>query len=662
MRDMRELVDILNKRGYEYYVLDNPTISDAEYDKLYDELMVLEAETGIVLPDSPTRRVGGEPLKAFEQHAHLNRLLSMDKAQSPAAITDWVRRAEKLRREYNERGYELPKATYTVEHKFDGLTICLTYKNGELTQAATRGNGIVGEGILPQARTIGSIPLSIPYKGTLEVHGECFMRLSALEKYNKTAQEPLKNARNGAAGALRNLDPAVTKARNLDACFYDVNYIEGRTFENQVEMIAFLRENLFPVPECEMFAASESEALGRVNEIESTRGGLDYMIDGAVIKINDFKTRDALGATDKFPRWAVAYKFEAEEVTTKLNDVTWEVGRTGKLTPLAHVEAVEIAGATVKRATLNNYGDILRKRVRINARVWLRRSNEVIPEIMGRVDEVFPDEKDILPPERCPSCDTPLIEKGAHLFCPNRYGCTEQIVMRLSHFAGREAMDIDAFSEKTARQLCEELHISEPSDLYSLTFDSLRSLDRFGDIKAQKLIDSIEKSKHVKLNSFIFALGIPNVGAKTARDLAEKFGSVEALMAADMQSLVEISDVGEIVAASVCDFFKDPNTRQQAEKLLALGVTPEWSEQAKGGALDGKTVVVTGTLSSMSRQEAEEKIRAAGGNAASSVSKNTSFLVAGEKAGSKLAKANQLGIRVLSESEFIELINGGSDT
>ncbi len=662
MRDMRELVDILNRRGYEYYVLDDPTISDSEYDRLYDELVALEAETGVVLSDSPTRRVGGEPLKAFEQHAHLNRLLSMDKAQSPAAISDWVRRLEKLRRECNERGLDLPDATYTVEHKFDGLTICLTYEDGELIQAATRGNGIIGEVILSQARTIRSIPLSIPYKGALEVHGECFMRLSTLEKYNKTASEPLKNARNGAAGALRNLDPAVTKARNLDACFYDVNYISGRTFANQAEMIAFLKENLFPVPECELFAANEAEALARVNEIENTRGDLDYMIDGAVIKVNDFRTRDALGATDKFPRWAVAYKFEAEEVTTKLNDVTWEVGRTGKLTPLAHVEAVEIAGATVKRATLNNYGDILRKRVRINARVWLRRSNEVIPEIMGRVDEIFPDEADIARPERCPSCDSPLIEKGAHMFCPNRYGCEAQIVMRLSHFAGREAMDIDAFSEKTARQLVKELNVVEPSDLYTLDFDRLRALDRFGDIKARKLIDSIEKSKNVKLNSFIFALGIPNVGAKTARDLAEKFGSVEALMNAEQQSLIEISDVGEIVASSVCDFFKDPNTRQQTEKLLNLGITPEWSAQAKGGALDGKTVVVTGTLSSMSRQEAEEKIRLSGGVAASGVSRNTSFLVAGEKAGSKLAKANQLGVRVLSESEFLKLLDSGSDT
>ena len=654
---MRALIDTLNTWGYEYYVLDAPSVSDKEYDVKYDELVKLEKETGVVLPDSPTRRVGGEPLKEFAPHTHIVRLLSMDKAQSTGEIADWIRRAEKLRAEAVQAGASLPEISYVIEHKFDGLTICLTYEGGRLVQAATRGNGTTGEAILPQALTIRQIPLSIPFTGKLEVHGECYMRLSTLEKYNQTAAEPLKNARNGAAGALRNLDPTVTAKRNLDACFYDVNYIEGRSFSSQEEMLAFLKENRFPVSEYELYAKNGKEVLERISEIENTRSELDYMIDGAVVKISDFETRNVLGATEKFPRWAVAYKFEAEEVTSLLTDVTWEIGRTGKLTPLAHVAPVEIAGATVRKATLNNYGDVIRKRVKIGARVWLRRSNEVIPEIMGRVDEYAQDERDVEKPEFCPDCGSKLTERGAHLFCPNREGCLSQLVMKFSHFAGREAMDIDAFSEKTARQLLEETGIREFSDLYKMDSESLTSLERFGDKKAQKLVDAIEKSKNVKLDAFIFALGIPNVGRKTARDLADRFESIHALMAADQDTLTKIDDVGSIVAESIVSFFSDPFTRGQTERLLEAGVSPVWEKKVSSGAFTGMTVVVTGTLQSMGRSEAEERIRNAGGKAASSVSGKTSLVVAGESAGSKLDKAVKLGVRVIGEEEFLKMLS-----
>ena len=655
---MRALVDELNRLGYEYYVLDAPSVSDKEYDRLYDELTALEKETGVVEPDSPTRRVGGEPLKEFEPHTHIVRLLSMDKAQSAEEIQEWMKRAERLRKDANDAGAELPPIEYVIEHKFDGLTICLTYENGNLVMAATRGNGITGETILKQAQTIKSIPLSISYMGRVEVHGECYMRLSTLEKYNKTAAEPLKNARNGAAGALRNLDPAVTAARNLDASFYDVNYIEGKTFENQEEMLSFLRENRFPVSQYELRAENEAQVLERISEIESTRGELDYMIDGAVVKISDFRTREALGSTEKFPRWAVAYKFEAEEVTSLLKDVTWEIGRTGKLTPLAHVQPVEIAGATVQKATLNNYSDILRKRVKIGAKVWLRRSNEVIPEIMGRVDEFVEGEREVSKPEICPDCSTKLEERGAHLYCPNREGCLSQIVMRFAHFAGREAMDIDAFSEKTARQLLKELGIRSFSQLYQLKAERLKELERFGEKKSNKLLDAIEKSKHVKLDAFIFALGIPNVGRKTARDLAEKFGSIDGLMAADEETLVGIPDVGAVVAKSILSYFTDPFTRSETENLLSSGVAPVWETKKAGGVFDGMTVVVTGVLSAFGRSQAEEMIRNHGGKAASSVSGKTSLVVAGENAGSKLDKAVKLGVRVIGEEEFIAMLGG----
>lgn len=649
--NMRELVDWLNETAYQYYTLDAPTVSDREWDAKYDELVRMERETGVRLPDSPTRRVGGAVLPYFEPHTHLARLWSMDKAQSVDALRDWARRAEKLRAEANA---DLPAPEYVVEHKFDGLTINLTYENGQLVGAATRGNGVVGEEILPQVRTIRSVPLSIPFQGRMEVHGECFMRISTLEAYNKTAKEPLKNPRNAAAGALRNLDPAVTAARRLDACFYDVGYIEGKAFANQREMMDFLRENRFPVSDCEIYCPTLERAIEAVREIEQTRGDLDYMIDGAVLKLCDFATRDALGFTDKFPRWAVAYKFEAEEVTTLLTDVTWQIGRTGKLTPLAHVEPVELAGATVRRATLNNWTDIQRKRVRIGARVWIRRSNEVIPEIMGRVDEFEPGERDVEKPAVCPECGSPLEERGAHLFCPNRDGCRRQIVMRLSHFAGRDAMDIDTFSEKTAEQLVDAGLLQEADQLYRLTAEQLTGLDRFGEKKAAKLVAAIEASKHRRLDAFIYAIGIPNIGVKTARDLAERFGSMEALRAATAEELTGMDDVGEIVAESVRGFFADPANRRLVDALLAEGVVPEAPQRpAEGGAFEGMIVVVTGTLASMSRAEAEEAVRQAGGKAAGSVSKKTSLIVYGEAAGSKLTKAQALGVPVADEAEFL---------
>ena len=654
MERMRELVAYLNEMAYRYYTLDEPTIADAEYDKLYDELVRLENETGERLPDSPTRRVGGAVLAGFEPHTHLARLWSMGKAQSIEALEDWVRRAEKLRADANAAGASLPPIKYVVEHKFDGLTINLTYEGGRLVQAATRGNGVTGEAILPQVMTIRSIPLSIPFTGRMEVHGEGFMRISVLEKYNETAEIPLKNPRNAAAGALRNLDPGVTAARRLDACFYDVGYIEGRTFATQHEMLDFLRENRFPVSNCEIDADSLTGAVAAVRRIEESRGDLDYDIDGAVIKIDDYATRAALGYTDKFPRWAVAYKFEAEEMTTELLDVTWQIGRTGKLTPVAKVAPVELAGATVKQATLNNWQDIQRKRVKIGARVWIRRSNEVIPEIMGRVDEFSAGERDVEKPAVCPSCGAALVERGAHLFCPNRDGCKPQIVMRLSHFASRDAMDIDTFSEKTAAQLVDAGLLQEADQLYALTKAQLCGLERFGEKKAENLLAAIEKSKRCKLSSFIYAIGIPNIGTKTARDLAERFGSVDALRQADRDALIQMDDVGEIVADSIVGFFADAANLRLLDALLAAGVAPQWEKKdTSAGVFAGMTVVVTGTLQAMGRKEAEEAVREAGGKAAGSVSKKTSLVVAGENAGSKLTKAQSLGVEVIGEEEFL---------
>ncbi len=652
---MQQLVDYLNHTAHAYYVLDNPIISDAEWDKLYNQLLKMEQETGIVLPDSPSHRVGGEPLKGFEEHRHISRLWSMDKAQSQEELSQWFDRTEKLHAQ--ESG--LPPLEYGIEYKFDGLTLNLTYENGKLVQAATRGNGEVGEAILPQAKTVMGVPLSIPWQGKIEVQGECIMRLSALKKYNETAQEPLKNARNAAAGALRNLDPAITASRKLSAFFYQVGTIEDAPYTEQTGMIRFLKDQGFPVSPYFETANTREEVYALLKKIEEDRPGLDYLIDGAVIKVMDSRTRTAFGYTDKFPRWAVAYKFAAEEATTLLENVTWELGRTGKLTPLAHVTPVEFEGVTVRKATLNNMGDIQRKNVSLGCRVWIRRSNDVIPEILGKVDDGT-EGTPILPPTHCPACGKELTLIGAHLFCLNRDTCKPQAVMRLSHFASREAMDIGGFSEMTADQLYDSLSVRDPADLYRLEKEQLLQLEGFKEKKAQNLLDALEKSKSCDLSQFLLAVGIPNIGKRTARDLAQHFGTLEKLMEADTESLLQIDEIGSIVAQSVVDFFALEQNRAMIRRLLDAGVAPRAAQQkAEGGVFQGMTLVVTGTLPTLSRQEAEEFIRLNGGNAASSVSKKTSFVVAGEKAGSKLDKALKLGIPVLTEEQLLSMANNG---
>lgn len=645
---MRPLVDRLNETAYAYYVLGEPVISDMQWDQLYDQLVALEKESGVILPDSPTHRVGAEPLKGLEEHTHLHRLWSMDKVQSISALEDWIRRAEKLAGENDLQ--------YFVEYKFDGLTLNLTYQDGRLVQAATRGNGVKGEAILPQAKTIRSVPLTIPYKGLLEVQGECIMRLSTLEQYNKTAKESLKNARNAAAGALRNLDPAETAARRLDAFFYQVGTIDNPPYDSQPGMLDFLRENGFPVSPYLGMPKNREEIEDCIRQIEAERASLDFLIDGVVVKVGDFALRERMGFTEKFPRWAVAYKFEAEESVTTLRRVTWELGRTGKLTPLAHLDPVDFYGVTVRKATLNNWGDIQRKRVAIGAPVWIRRSNDVIPEIMGRVGEAGPDETPVEKPDRCPACGGPLEEKGAHLFCMNRTSCRPQAVARLDHFAGRDAMDIDGFSEKTAEQLYDQRGVRDPADLYHLTREDVLSLEGFKDKKADNLLRALEKSKDCALDAFLFAVGIPNVGRKTARDIAGAFGTLAAVASATTEALVAIPDVGDIVAQSVTEFFSFEENRAMIERLLCAGVKPREAQAKAEGALTGKTVVVTGTLPTLSRKEAEELIRQNGGTASSSVSKKTAFVVAGEAAGSKLDKAMALGVEVIDEAELLRRV------
>lgn len=658
LQRMRGLIDKLNEASRRYYDQNESDISDDEWDAMYAELRKLEEKTGERMADSPTRRVGGAVMEGFEQHRHIARLWSMDKAQSEEEILAWAQRCEK---QTTEAG-GLPKNSYCVEYKLDGLTVNLTYDGGRLIQAATRGNGEVGEAILPQAMTIRTIPLTIPFTGRMEVQGEGIMRLSELKKYNETSAEPLKNARNAAAGALRNLDPQVTASRHLDAFFYQIGYIEGRSFETQQDMLDFMKANGLNISPFVRPAQTIEEALEAVHQIEKERETLDFLIDGATIKITDMRTREVLGTTDKFPRWSIAFKFPAQETVTKLLKITWEVGRTGKLTPLAHLSPVDICGVTVKRATLNNYDDICRKRVRIGSEVWVRRSNDVIPEIMGVVwdGEGEAPETDIQPPTICPACGGPLVklrQDGVHLFCLNRTSCRPQAIARMAHFASRQGMDIETFSTRTAGLLYDELGVRSAADLYSLDREKLVALKGFGEKKADKLFAELEKSKDCELDAFLFAIGIPNIGKKTAYDLMAHFGTLEALMGATEQELVDIEDVGEIVASSITEYFADEENRRFVNRLLEAGVHPQMHMQEDAGTLfEGLTFVLTGTLPTLSRAQAQEMIRKNGGKATGSVSKKTSIVLAGESAGSKLDKARELGVTIIDEAQFLRMI------
>jgi DNA ligase (NAD+) len=658
---MRRLVNQLNEYNYHYYVLDDPLIPDSEYDSLYDELISLEAETGNCLPDSPTQRVGAHPVGAFETHRHRSPLWSLDKVRSAGELVEWESR---LRRQLGSLADEADHLVYVLEYKYDGLTINLTYENGLLVQAATRGNGETGEGILAQVKTITSIPLSIPYQGTVEVQGEGLMRLSVFNAYNQQADEPLKNPRNGAAGALRNLNPKVTASRRLDMFCYQVGYCSDREFDTHEDMLDFLRENRFPVSPLIQRVEGINHVVDAVMQMERKIPELDYQVDGVVIKLNRYDLRREAGYTMKFPRWAVAYKFEAVEMVTRLEDVVWQVGRTGKLTPAAELTPVEIGGVTVRRATLNNYEDILRKQLQIGCQVWLRRSNDVIPEVMGRAGEVDDTCRFIEKPTHCPACGSEVIEKGAHLFCPNTLACKPQLVAALAHFASRDAMDIEGFSEKTAAQLFDNLKLRSVHELYTLKADELVLLEGFKDKKAQNLVTAIEASKKRPLARFLYALGIPNVGKRTAAELAAHFENLETVMKASHKELTDLPDVGEIVAESITAFFGEDRIKEAIAALISAGVSPEKDKTAP--ALDnsyfsGKTVVVTGKLTHFTRQEIKETLTKLGARVTDSVSVKTDVLIYGEEAGSKLDKASKMKetgknphLVLMDETAFLE--------
>lgn len=639
---MEEMVETLNRWAYEYYVLDAPSVSDQHYDALYDRLTALEKKEGRVLPDSPTRRIGGEPLKNFEKYNHLEKSYSLDKVQSFNELEAWV---TKIKTAY-------PGVVFTVEYKYDGLSLSITYENGLLIRAVTRGNGVTGEVVTRQVETINSVPLSIEYKELIEVRGEGYMKRSSLAAYNeKHADEPLKNTRNGVAGAIRNLDPSVTAGRKLDMVFYSLGY-NTLKLRSQTELNEFLKENRFATNGVFRRCETYEEIRAVIEEIGRTRDSLDFDIDGVVIKTDDFALREELGYTEKFPRWAVAFKFEAEEVVTKLLKVTWMPGRTGKVTPIGHLKPVELCGATISRATLNNIGDIRKKSLKTNSDVYVRRSNDVIPEVLGLAEE-GEDSEEINAPEVCPVCGTPLIERGALLYCPNRNGCSEQIVARLELYCSKDGADIEGLSEKTLKLFYEKLGVISPDGLYALKTSQLMELEGFKEKKAAKITDSIEKSKEMSLPAFLYALGIENVGTKTAADLAERYGSLEKIMQASVEELTAIEDIGEVVAGSIKDYFSDAENVKMIGRLLAAGVKPIYSEK-KEGIFSGMKFVLTGELEGLVRSEAKKLIEEEGGEVMSSVTKNTDIVVAGENAGAKLEKALKLNVEIWDKARLIK--------
>ncbi len=642
-----ELVKYLNECSYAYYVLDDPIIEDLKYDKLYDELLTLEKETGIIRKNSPTQRIGDIILDKFEKFTHKRKMWSLDKVNTFEELRSFYNKNIEVAMENN-----LSSPTYIVMEKFDGTSINLTYEKGEFIKASTRGTGEVGENVTSQAKTIKSIPLSINDMGSFEIRGEVIMTKEEFHKYNENSEVPLKNLRNGAAGALRNLNVNETKKRNLTTFIFDVGYFETGRFETYLDMLNFLKDNKFKCPSFR-FCRTIDEIEEEIGKIKDKRENLDYDIDGVVISINELPLREILGFTVKHPKYAMAYKFEAEEALTKLLGVEWNVGRSGRVTPTALLEPVDISGITIKRATLNNIDDINRKNVKLYGDVLIRRSNDVIPEIIKGVGD---EGEEILIPDTCPSCGAYLSLDGAHLYCTNSISCKPQIVKAIVHFASRDAMNIEGLSDKLSGQFYEKLKVKRISDLYKITFDDLLTLEKFKEKKAKNIIDSINKSKICNLPNFIYALGIKNVGLKTSKDIVKTYKTLDKIMDLTKEELDFVYGIGDIIIEDIIKFFRNDEVRKEINSLLDLGINfIEEDYEEIDNEFTGKTVVVTGTMKNFSRKEIKEVLEKLGAKVSESVSKKTNYVIYGESAGSKLKKAQDLGVNLLTEDEFYEI-------
>ena len=664
----------IERHNEAYYRHDAPTIPDAEYDQLFRELQALEAQfPALLTADSPTLRVGATPLKAFSPHRHGVAMLSLNNAFAPAEVEAFDQRVRD--------GLEsIAAVDYAVEPKFDGLAISLTYENGSFSRGTTRGDGATGEDVTPNLRTLRCLPLRLAGEGwppLIEVRGEVLMFKQAFSDLNARQRErgekEFANPRNAAAGSLRQLDSQITASRPLAFFAYGVGAgADQLGVKTHGELMDLLAVWGFPVAEERRVVQGAKGLLAYYEEIGAKRAQLPYDIDGVVYKVNKLAAQAQLGFVSRAPRFAIAHKFPAEEALTVVLGIDVQVGRTGAITPVARLQPVFVGGVTVTNATLHNEDEVRRKDVRVGDTVIVRRAGDVIPEVVAIVPEKRPT-RDLfggealnppfVMPSRCPECDS-AIEKGvdeAIARCTGGLFCPAQRKAALTHFAARRAMDIDGLGDKIVDQLVDAGLVHSPADLYGLTVEALAALDRMGEKSAQNLVAAIEASKQTTLARFVFSLGIRNVGESTARDLARHFGQLENLLAADLETLQQVPDVGPVVAASLAAFFGELHNRQIIERLRLAGVNWPDSEPADAGPklLAGKTLVLTGTLPQLKRDEAKAMIEAAGGKVAGSVSKKTDFVVAGEEAGSKLEKALELGVTVIDEAEFLKLLNQG---
>jgi len=659
-RRIEELRAEIRKHDHYYYVLNQPLISDAEYDRLFRELQELEEKyPQFVTPDSPTQRVGAPPAEEFRPVRHAIPMLSLQNCFSEEEFLEWDRRVRRL------LGGRQP--VYICEPKLDGLSVELVYENGVLTVGSTRGDGYVGEDVTRNLRTIRQIPLRLlPLNGKaprlLEVRGEVYMEKEAFRRLNREREEkgePLfANPRNAAAGSLRQLDPGITARRPLKAFFYALGRAEGITIRSQEELLAILSKLGFPVNPLWKRCESPEEAIAFYHELLERRDELPYEADGVVVKVNDFSQREALGEVSRAPRWAIAFKFPAEEATTRVLDIVVQVGRTGALTPVAILEPVEVSGVTVSRATLHNEDEVKRKDVRIGDWVVVRRAGEVIPEVVKSIPERRTGkEREFRMPDRCPVCGGPVVRPPGEVIhrCEN-LSCPARIKEAIRHFASRRAADIEGLGEKLVDQLVDKGLVRRISDLYHLTKQQLASLERIGEKSAQNLLEQLERSKGMSLARLIYALGIRYVGEHIAEVLAERFGSIDELARASYEELVGIPEIGPRIAQSIVDFFASQGNRRLIEELKAVGIDPRAQRPPEKGPLAGKTFLFTGRLSGMTRQEAKRLVESLGGKVASSVSRKVDYVVVGEDPGSKLDRARALGITTLSEEEFKELV------
>lgn len=654
-REMRELEKKVEYHMHLYYDLDRPELEDYEYDRLIHHLMDLEEQyPQYASPNSPTKRVGGKAQNTFREVTHKVQMGSLQDVFS----TDELRAFDLRVRE------EVPNPTYVVEQKIDGLSVSLEYHDGELAVGSTRGDGFTGEDVTENLRTIRSIPLRLPQPlPLLEVRGEVYMPVKSfnrLVREQELREEPIaKNPRNAAAGSLRQKDPKIAAARGLDIFCFNVQQLEGLTCQSHSKSLELMKELGFPVsPDYKVFDNIE-DAIKQVEKIGELRGTLGYQIDGAVIKVDSFTDRERLGSTAKYPKWAVAYKYPPEEKETVLRNVILQVGRTGAVTPTAEFDPIELAGTTVSRATLHNQDFINQLGVNIGDTIVVRKAGDIIPEVIA-VRNHPKDKPAFTLPSHCPSCGTLLVRdpEVAAIRCPN-ISCPAQILRSLIHFCSRNAMDIEGLGEAVCEQLLRSGLAKTPADLYRLTREQLLGLEGFQQKKAENILSALEKSRHNELGALLFGLGIRNIGDKAAKLLAQRFGSLPAVEAATKEELLSIEGFGEIMAESVLQYFADENNRRLCHDLLELGLEP-WVPKQASAALAGMTFVVTGTLPTYSREEVQDLIEKNGGKAAGSVSKKTTYVVAGEAAGSKLTKAQQLGVPVLTEQELLELIERGS--